>query len=193
VSTLSTQYGSGHHLADVPPSDFEPNLQLTFSTAILYLTTLAFTKISICLFYLRLFTDRLSRNVVITTIIWIVVYTTPFLVTWIFQCDPIWGYYDYSANPKCINTTPIFYTSSICNIVTDAWLIFFIAPKIWGLTIPRKQKAALLFIITLGWLVIIAAIVRIVRTTLAVNEDGADITCKRIDFLLNTDKFITRV
>lgn len=179
VDTLTTRYGSGHHMADVPLADIESALKLTFSTAILYLTTLTYLKISICIFYLRLFVDRKPRYLIIGTIIWILLFTIPCIIAWIFQCNPIRGAYDFSAHPRCISITPIFYLSSVSNIITDVWLICFITPKILRLNLPTRQKHALLFVITLGWLLIIAAIVRVVKITLVVAQNGADITCKR--------------
>jgi hypothetical protein len=152
---------------------------LTFSTAIVYLSTLACLKISICLFYLRLFVDRKSRYLIIGTIIWILLFTIPCLFVWIFQCDPVRGAYDFSTQPKCINTNPIFYLSSVSEIVTDVWLISFITSKTWNINLHTKEKAMLLFILTLGWLSTIAAIVRVVRVTIVGNQDGADATCKR--------------
>jgi hypothetical protein len=47
-----------------------------------------------------------------------------------------------------------------------------------------KEKAVLLFILTLGWLSTIAAIVRVVRVTMVGNQDGADATCKRLSISL---------
>jgi hypothetical protein len=48
--------------------------------------------------------------------------------------------------------------------------------------LQTKEKVVLLFILTLGWLSTVAAIVRVVRTTIVMNQDGADATCKRISF-----------
>lgn len=162
----------------------EPAFKLTFSTAIVYLPTLAFLKISICLFYLRLFADRKSRYLIIGTIIWILLFTIPCLFVWIFQCDPVRGAYDFSVHSKCISTDPIFYLSSVSEIVTDVWLISFITFKTWNINLQTKEKVVLLFILTLGWLSTVAAIVRVVRVTIVMNQDGADATCKRLSFSL---------
>jgi hypothetical protein len=48
----------------------------------------------------------------------------------------------------------------------------------------KKQKVMVLFILTLGWLSTVAAIVRLVRVTMVMNQDGADATCKRLAFSL---------
>jgi hypothetical protein len=87
-------------------------------------------------------------------------------------------------HPKCISTGPIFYLSSVSEIVTDVWLIFFITSKIWNIDLQTKEKVVLLFILTLGWLSTVAAIVRLVRVTIVMNQDGADATCKRHSFSL---------
>jgi hypothetical protein len=85
-------------------------------------------------------------------------------------------------HPKCISTGPIFYLSSVSEIVTDIWLISFITSKTWNIDLQKKEKVVLLFILTLGWLSTVAAIVRLVRVTIVANQDGADATCKRLSF-----------
>jgi len=52
------------------------------------------------------------------------------------------------------------------------------------MSLQTKEKVILLFILTLGWLSTVAAIVRVVRVTIVMNQDGADATCKRFSFSL---------
>ena len=135
--------------------------------------TLSLTKISICLFYLRLFIDKISRYLAVGTMVFIVLYTIPLILISIFQCKPVAAVYDISiTNSECINTLPAFYANSVFNIIVDVWLIYLVVPRIWTLKMAFRQKAALFVVVTLSWLVVIAAIVRAVRISavLTVND-----------------------
>jgi len=63
-----------------------------------------------------------------------------------------------------------------CNIIGDVWLIAISAPKIWPLKMARRQKIALMLVITSGWLVITVAILRVVRVHRSESSD--DRSCK---------------
>jgi hypothetical protein len=95
----------------------------------------------------------------------IVLYTLAFEFISIFQCQPIQAFWDFTAKAKghCVNTIPVFYLAGVCNILTDLVLMAIVVPKIRELQIPRGQKTALLGIVSLGWLAILASIIRLVR------------------------------
>ncbi|KAE8445565.1 hypothetical protein EG329_013329 [Mollisiaceae sp. DMI_Dod_QoI] len=90
-------------------------------------------------------------------------YTIPTVIFSIFQCNPVDGYWNVTKPSTCVSSTPAFYVNGVCNIVVDAWLIGMVVPRIWHLKMVHKQKVALFIIITLSWMVIIAAIVRMAR------------------------------
>jgi hypothetical protein len=92
----------------------------------------------------------------------ICLYTAPTVLFSIFQCKPVNGYWNATNESTCVNPSAAFYANDVCNILADAWLVVIIVPRIWSLKMARKQKIALFIIITLSWLVIIAAIVRMV-------------------------------
>jgi hypothetical protein len=53
---------------------------------------------------------------------------------------------------KCLNTLPVWYTSSIMNIATD-FLIFLVPlPSVYKMTLRTKQKILVLSIFSLGFL-----------------------------------------
>jgi len=156
-----------------------PSLQLGFGSLIVYQFTIAATKISICFFYLRLFSDQTAKRCIYLTMCIILLYTIPTELFTIFQCKPVQGYWDKKVNAKCLNTLPAFYINSISNILVDIWLIIFVAPRVWKLSIAKKQKLALLTVVTFSWLVVVAAMVRVVRLSnvfRSVSASGGDQT-----------------
>jgi hypothetical protein len=180
-SCLSTKYGSGHHIWDIPQIPHEyiiPTLQIGFLSLLVYQVTLALTKLSICLFYLRIFNDKMTKYVVYTTMGFICLYTIPTVIFSVFQCKPVEGYWNVTEASTCVNPSPAFYVNGIGNILADAWLVVIVVPRIWGLKMAPKQKMALFVIITLSWLVIIAAIVRMVRLSHLFKVKVVDTPCR---------------
>ena len=67
------------------------------------------------------------------------------------------------------------------NIVSDVALIAFMVPRFLPLHLPRGQKISLIAIVALGFLVIIAAIVRLIRVVQ--NGNNPYTTCKVTAFI----------
>lgn len=140
------------HVQDIDPSLLKPALIINYGTLIVYGVVLCLTKISMLLFYLRVFRDPRCRIIAKGALGFTVLYTIPLMFVSIFQCSPIRGVYDFSAKPKCINIIPSFYTHAVCNIVGDAVIIALVIYSVLPLKIRRKQKILLLFIVSSGWL-----------------------------------------
>jgi hypothetical protein len=169
VQCIKTKYGAGHHIWDVPPDLLAEYDVLAFRSVPLYQITLSLTKISTCFLYLRLFTDRKYRILVFCTIGWVVIYTIPCLVV----------HFAVRRSTGAATSRFSYFTNAACNIVTDIWLIILIAPKVWGLQMAWKPKMILLCIITLGWLCVVAAVVRLVENIPGI-QSNTDRTCKKI-------------
>jgi MFS-type transporter involved in bile tolerance (Atg22 family) len=108
----------------------------------------------------------------------ICLYTVPTVIFSVFQCKPVDGYWNVTEQSTCVNPSAAFYVNGIGNILADAWLVVMIVPRIWNLKMARKQKIALFVIITLSWLVIIAAIVRMARLSHLFEHKVIDTPCK---------------
>ena len=107
-------------------------------------------KISILLFYKRLFetpTFRLLTHFVGCLVVgwWISV-----LLVNIFTCHPISGYWDHSIESTCIHAKSFYMGSSIANIIIDAVILALPVHMVWGLHTSKAQKIALTFIFMLG-------------------------------------------
>lgn len=68
----------------------------------------------------------------------------------------------------------LWYTNASVNIVTDLLIAIIPVRGIWGLTIPKRQKIALLGILTIGWFICIVSILRVhAITVFARHQDDA--------------------
>lgn len=135
-----------------------------------FLLCLSLTKISTSLFYRRVFDDFISRIFIHGTIGAIVIYTLIFECLIIFQCTPVSKGFDSTEDGTCLSIVPTFYAISIMNIVSDVWLIIFVIPRVLKLRMPKKQKKILICVITLSWMVVVAAVVRLVKTSANIRD-----------------------
>ncbi|KAN0089491.1 hypothetical protein V8E51_019751 [Hyaloscypha variabilis] len=162
INCLLTRYGSGRHIETLTSYDISIQVELGFVARILYQFTLMSTKLAVCAFYLRVFTDRVSKRVIWSMAAVITIFSIPLLLSLIFRCNPIEGAWSLTPS-KCVSNIPPLYASAVLNILADVALLAFVIPKIAGLHIPKKQKLGLIAVLSLSILVIIAAIIRVVR------------------------------
>ncbi|KIN03215.1 hypothetical protein OIDMADRAFT_95408, partial [Oidiodendron maius Zn] len=165
LNCLFTLYGTGRHITVQKPQWVTPSLKVSYCVRLVYLFVLATTKIGVLALYQRVFDDRKTRNIIRGMMAAVVLYTTPVILMYLFQCRPIYGVWESSIEKTCLNTDTIIYVAAGCSIALDIALVVVAIPRILPLKLPRTQKAALLAIASLSILVIIAAIIRFVRVT----------------------------
>ncbi|TGO34560.1 hypothetical protein BHYA_0192g00240 [Botrytis hyacinthi] len=165
INTLFCRYGGGRHVELQTPSDLKPFFILAFVSRILYQVSLTMVRVAICLVYSRIFQDRLSKIIVYSLLAFQIVSTIPLTLIVVFQCDPIVSQWDFSVEQvRCIDPLPGVITFTTCSIFSDVALILFVVPRVLPLKIDKRQKATLVAIVSFGILVIIASIIRFIRS-----------------------------
>ncbi|TGO60700.1 hypothetical protein BCON_0033g00120 [Botryotinia convoluta] len=165
TNALFCSYGGGRHVELQTPSDLKPFFILAFVSRILYQVSLMMVKVAICLVYSRIFQDRLSRIIVYSLLAFQIVSTIPLTLIVVFQCDPIVSQWDFSVEQvRCIDPLPGIITFTTCSVFSDVALILFAVPRVLPLKINKRQKATLVAIVSFGILVIIASIIRFIRS-----------------------------
>ncbi|KAL2045122.1 hypothetical protein ABVK25_012213 [Lepraria finkii] len=149
-----------------------------FVCEILYTMTLCLTKFSILLFYLRVFVRTTTRIPIAILASIITGWAIAVVVTTIFQCSPVQGFWDKSMNPTCaVNVYAFFIGNAIPNIVTDWALLFLPIPYIRRLHQSRAQKIALCGVFGLGGFICIISIVRLyIMATQLFHTASTDVT-----------------
>jgi hypothetical protein len=173
MACLSTQYGSGLHEKDVKLAWLPTAIKLAWGTRLCYICALGFVKLSIAVFYLRVFNvTRTMRVHLYTLIAFIAAITIMLSLQSIFSCIPPSKAWNPDEPGKCSDNISWFWVSLACQLASDIWIIGFAIPRVWALKMQRTQKIALLSMLTLGWLTVIAAIIRAVKiSTILTNED----------------------
>ncbi|KAK4150847.1 hypothetical protein C8A00DRAFT_45840 [Chaetomidium leptoderma] len=160
---ISVQWGGGKHLWVVTHEQFAKLYQTTYAFVIVYITCISATKLSILLFYRRIFGTGLVWSIVLvlTCAHWAEV-----TITWLAGCRPIdyyWRQYtDPNAEGSCIDAPLFYFCNGIIGLVIDVAILLVPTPTIWHLNLPTTKKIFVGGILLLGGFVCIASAVRIV-------------------------------
>lgn len=146
-----------------------------------YQLALCFTKISILVFYLRVFPGRREIWLSWITIGIVVSYSIPFLILDALQCDPTTKASFFGSGIACVRPRYIMIVSATIHTMTDIWMVAMIIPVVWGLQIAPRQKYSLVAILSLGLFVAVASVARILSIMKA-NDSDPDITWIIADF-----------
>jgi hypothetical protein len=125
------KFGTGRHVQLSSLSDVNSTLILSYAVRLVYQFVLSTTKIAVCFFYLRVFTDRTSRYITYGIISYIVLFTIPLMLVQIFQCDPISDAWSILPTKNCpVVERDVAIATGVANIVGDSVLLLFVVPKI---------------------------------------------------------------
>jgi hypothetical protein len=176
VFLFMVQNGYGHHLDAIPlVGNTETVFLLYWLVQQIYKVSLYLVKISLALFYFRLFnTIRWFKWVSILLLAVIASYTLITVFLGFFQCDPVSRAWTRSGPGKCIDLTPFWTSNASFSISTDFILLLLPIPLLLRLQIPAGQKLGLIPVFGLGAFVTAVSIVRLAPVRRAAASD--DIT-----------------
>ncbi|RYP21171.1 hypothetical protein DL767_009317 [Monosporascus sp. MG133] len=148
-------HGYGRHWRDLTPSEKYGAMKITYKASI------NLTKTSILLLYLRIFTGvRWFRWGCIFVMACIAMFCLATITATIFQCNPIEKAFNQTMKGHCINNGRFWYANASFNIFTDLIILIIPMPLVYGLQIPRVQKAGLVIVFALGIFVVITSCLR---------------------------------
>lgn len=111
-----------------------------------------FIKLAFLLQYYRVLAVQRMHIVYLVAIFIVGGWSLSQLLVGIFICTPIRGFWDSTANAKCIPNIPQWYINAAGNIITDVAVFTLPLPAIWKLNLVKGQKMILLGIFSLGFL-----------------------------------------
>ncbi|KAF4962176.1 hypothetical protein FSARC_9750 [Fusarium sarcochroum] len=156
----------GIHAWEIPQdADWVGAQRWNYVALLIYNPILALVKTSVLLFLLRLSGQKRSvRNSIIGLMIFNLCQMVALFICWVFQCTPIDFYWDKTP-PKegtCINEHAFLVSTASLTIMTD--LLVLILP-LWifiGLKLPLRVRLAIIGVFTLGGVVTLLGILRLV-------------------------------
>ncbi len=141
---------------------------------IVYVAALCFVKLSILYFFRTIASRRTLRYVVNGTIILVGIYSFGSVMAAVFQCrkpsdawntDAYFAQFDEVPNPNalqvhCYDPTILFMFTAALNLFSDVVILLIPIPILLSLSVPMRQRLALVGIFSVGLLAIIASSIR---------------------------------
>jgi hypothetical protein len=161
------QAGFGHHEVNIPLSSRPTILFHVWLYQWAAATSTLFSKLSICLFYLRVINDKIPRIGVFITMAYVTVWSLAIIIIWICRCYPIQAFWTAPGTLTCMtsnNFTRITGLQAGFGASTHFLLITLPMSTIWKLRMSSLKRAWLLFVLWLGGTCCLFAIGRVTLT-----------------------------
>ncbi|KAH6696592.1 putative integral membrane protein [Leptodontidium sp. MPI-SDFR-AT-0119] len=145
--------GFGRDVWTVPFQQITNVIRYSYVVQVMYFALIPLIKISILLFYLRLFVEPTIRKLVYMTIIANVVVGVIYVILNVFQCWPIsyyWTEWDGEHVGRCINVVAIVNSYSGISIGVDIWMLILPATRVARLNMHWKKKIAVAIMFSVG-------------------------------------------
>ena len=127
-------------------------IQLIYVTEVLYNVIIGCIKLSILLFYSRLFPTERFRKVSLLVAALIVAWFLACTIVSIFECVPIDTFWEPKSERRCVNLKQYILSNAVINIVTDLLLLILPLPMIWSLHLATERKVLVSGVFLLGLL-----------------------------------------
>ncbi|KAI3326328.1 hypothetical protein HD806DRAFT_489988 [Xylariaceae sp. AK1471] len=162
---LFNELGVGLDIWAVPQENIQTILILFWVALMCYALSRFFVRVSISLFLMRIFRVAEARPLIISTLVINVAITITYVFCIIFQCTPVsyfWSRWDGLHEGFCVDQWAIFLTGGIISTSLDVVLILLPVRWVSQLQFSRTNKITTLGMFSLGLIVIITSIMRIV-------------------------------
>ncbi|KAH8203898.1 hypothetical protein TruAng_001962 [Truncatella angustata] len=147
-------HGLGSDIWAVSFDDITLNLKGLYTLFILYITSRDLVRLSILLFYLRIFGEsQQARRLIQFTFVLILACCIAFDFAIIFGCTPInhfWTSWDGQHEGRCISTNGIFWAGAFVVIAIDLWVMLIPLPFIVRLNFSLRKKILSAIMFTFG-------------------------------------------
>jgi hypothetical protein len=141
-----------------------------------YVLDLGLTKISILVFYLRIFPHRIFRYAAFATIGMIMVSMMLIFFLTLFSCHPVSYFWDKDQHGRCLDVNALAYANSSMSIVQDLIITILPLPILANLNIGTKKKIGVSFMFAVGSFGCIVSMIRL-KALLSFGS-SIDPTCK---------------
>ncbi|OTA90240.1 hypothetical protein M434DRAFT_51279, partial [Hypoxylon sp. CO27-5] len=169
IISTEARYGLGKHLADLPPgTDVAMSSRFGYANQAIYYTSVSLTKISILLFYFRLFPQKTYHIFLWVMMVFVGLTGLVCSIAGILQCNPVHKAWDTLTPGTCFNRPAFFFSHASLNIFQDLVIYLLPSPILWNVHLPIKQRIALIGVFVVGGFVCVTGIMRIPTLSVAV-------------------------
>lgn len=148
----SVPNGSGKDVWNVPFYQIDEFGKWFLFMAVQYFLDLAALKLSLLLFYLRIFPSTTLKRLLWATVVFDVLYGLVFALVGLLQCRPMsffWTRWDGQHQGHCINVNAVGWANAGISIALDFWMLALPLSQLQGLQLHWKKKigVALMFFV----------------------------------------------
>ncbi|KAL2020590.1 hypothetical protein VTK56DRAFT_8178 [Thermocarpiscus australiensis] len=147
---LEAKYGLGRHAWTMPAENYIPYMKAFYSSIVVYNVAVCLTKMSILLQYRRIFGSTPLAKVIKFALCFFICWGITLCFLLPLVCIPVAAFWDENVHGFCLDNGTIWYVMAGVNVVTDFTIFVMPIPVIGSLHLPRRQKAMLLIVFTLG-------------------------------------------
>ncbi|EFX04979.1 integral membrane protein [Grosmannia clavigera kw1407] len=129
-----------------------------------YFISLMMLKVSLLLFYLRIFPDRNVRRILWSTVAFVVGVSVSFIFLSMFQCRPIsyyWTAWDGEHKGHCINGNAIAWAHAAFSIIVDFWMLAIPLSQLRHIKLGLTKKVGVAMMFCVGTFVTVVSILRL--------------------------------
>ncbi|KAI1461201.1 hypothetical protein F4805DRAFT_477527 [Annulohypoxylon moriforme] len=162
---VAVGYGLGHHRDEVSAEDYNTFLQLQIASSVTYSWGVQAAKASFAVLYLRIFPEgsfSIANKVLLAFFPLQAIEETCVVV---FRCHPVRKAWDFQLEGSCLDLHPLWYSTFVFNLITDLILFIEPIPSTWKLQLPTVKKLGFISMLSLGLLVTVISVIRIVYVT----------------------------
>jgi hypothetical protein len=168
---------TGYHIWDVPERSIEVQVysaKLSMAQQLSYNPTLCLVKASVIVFLMRLGDQRrMIRYSLATFFIFNIGHMIAVFFGVLTQCLPIHMYWDHpktdqiidgkvvNPNYTCFNAEAFIMSTASIAILTDILILSIPIAMVWPLRLNWRKKIAVGCVLSLGWIVVIVALIRL--------------------------------
>ncbi|KAI1338419.1 hypothetical protein F5Y15DRAFT_417064 [Xylariaceae sp. FL0016] len=161
---LMTANGFGRDIWTLTAGQITRVVKYTWLSQIFYVPAIGLTKISVLLFFLRVFPGDNFRRICLLTIAHCAAFTAAILFGTIFSCTPIeytWLGWTGEVKGSSIDTNAFWWAQAGINIATDLFILLLPIPGILALNLGTRKKIYVLLMFSVGLFITIISIVRL--------------------------------
>ncbi|KAI3399602.1 hypothetical protein diail_6241 [Diaporthe ilicicola] len=164
LCTQSVPNGSGKDVWTVPFNQIDEFGKWFFFMEVQYFVDLAVLKLSLLLFYLRIFPSTTIKRLLWGTVVFVGVYGVVFAIAALVQCQPLhffWTKWDGQHQGHCVNVNAIGWANAGISIALDFWMLALPLSQLQGLQLHWKKKIGVTLMFFVGTFVTVVSILRL--------------------------------
>ncbi|KAG4434422.1 hypothetical protein IFR05_010088 [Cadophora sp. M221] len=156
-------HGGGNHAWEVTKENMVGFQQALYADTITYGPAAWFTKTTLLLIFVRVFSP--FRKTVVFIYIFIglmLMYYLPVMVIKIRICNPIAALWIPDLPAVCLDRVTLFYCDTIMSALTDVVILLLPIPLVWSLHMPLKKKLRIAALLGAGGVATGASVIRLI-------------------------------